>query len=451
MEIQKLVSQEIGLINRLLQANKVRARASLKSTAVIEVGYIRYGVMVADDEKFARVEALHREMSALLTSHRRRAGMGAKVLVIPTDEPVMGLEVPHPQPKPLLWSPRKVTSGQPHTMLIGRSYLAGPREERVSFADVPHVLICGITGAGKTMLLQTMLLSLCAATSPDELKLVLVDLKNEDLAPFERLPHTLTFAGTRARAIEAIRFVFEEKEKRVEQRGYKPYRLVLVIDEMAQLAGDGEARDMLGDLASIGRGKLIDLVGATQHPTEKGGLGSLLKANFPIRLAGMVAPGQSYIATGRPQTHADLLPGKGAFLRCQGPDAYRFQSYFIDANDVDNMARYITRDVWGGHVAPLAPAQSKAATPLVYAPLAPPLAPAQNDVCTTHAPLFPLEDKRALNAAEGAEVRRLAAEGASKNALQCLVYGSRSPRYKAWIDAALGEDDGKVIKLRRAS
>lgn len=451
MEIQKLVSQEIGLINRLLQANKVRARASLKSTAVIEVGYIRYGIDVALDEKFARVEALHREMSALLTSSRRRMGLDEEINVLPTTTPLFALEVPHPNAKPLNWSPRKITTTSPHTMLIGRSYLSGPRDESINFDDTPHALIVGITGAGKTMLLQTMLLSLCAGTSPQDLRLVLVDLKNEDLAPFEKLPHVLTFAGTRDAAIDAIRFVFDEKEKRIEQRGYKPYRLVLVIDEMAQLAGNSAAREMLGDLGSIGRGKLINVIGATQRPTEKGGLGALLKTNFPIRLVGMVAPGQSYIATDRAQTHAELLPGKGAFLRCQGPRVYRFQSYFIDGSDVTNMAKYITRDVWGAHVAPLAPVQNKTAPSLVYAPLAPPHAPVQNDVCTTIAPLFPLTDKRPLTAAEGAEVRRLAAEGTSKNALQCLVYGSRSPRYKGWIDAALGEDDSKIIQLRRAS
>jgi hypothetical protein len=413
-------------------------------------------------EKFAKVEALQRELSSVLTNNRQRAGYKGSVQVIPVSRPRLALEVPHPQPTALLWSPRKVTTTPAHTMLVGRSYLEQPKDEAIRFDDAPHALIAGITGAGKSVLLQTMLLSLCAGTSPNDLKLVLVDLKNEDLVPFEKLPHVLTFAGKRETAVDAIRYVVDEKDKRIDKRGYKPFRLVLVIDEMAQLAGDGEARDMLGDLASIGRTKQIHLLGATQHPTEKGGLGTLLKANFPIRLVGMVAPGQSHIATGRPQTHADLLPGKGAFLRCEGPNVYRFQSYFIEPDDVTNMAKYIAREVWGGVVAPLAPVQVEKRSSLVVAPLAPPPAPVhapplhhpapvQN---APLAPLFPLAELRELTAQEAAAVREMAADGMSKNGICTLVYGSKSTRYMGWVNEALngeGADDGKVIKLRRAS
>ena len=460
MNIDDVITRELALINRMFQQSQVKAKVTAKQTVVVEVGYISYGLTLAMSEKFGKVEALQRELSALVTSNRQRAGLSA-TSVIPVSAPRLALEVAHPSPKPLLWSPRKVTTGAPHTMAIGRSYLAQPKDERISFDSTPHILIAGITGAGKSVLLQTMLLSLCAATSPQDLRLALVDLKNEDLVPFEKLPHTLTFAGTKAKAVDAIRFVVDEKNRRIEQRGYKPYRLVLVVDEMAQLAGDGEVRDMLGDLASIGRSKWINMIGATQSVTEKGGLGALLKANFAVRLVGQVAPGMSYVATGRPQTHADLLPGKGAFLRCQGPDVYRFQSYYIDANDVALMAKYIAKDVWGGASAPVAPVQAEAPASLVYAPAAPPLAPVpapplhhlapvQNP---QFAPPFPLSEKRPLTGQEAAAVQQLAAGGMSKNALCIHVFGSKSTRYMDWLNTALessGQDDGKVIKLRRA-
>lgn len=346
MDTKQLMMGEAGLINAMLQRNNIRAKVDRRHSVCVETGYLSYALTLAMDERFARVEALQRELSTVLGSARRRHHLPGDVQAIPVAFPRLALELPHPQPKPLMATNAALTSAKPHTMLTGRSYIEGPQDEYIAFDETPHVLIVGITGAGKSVLLQTMLLSLAANTSPAEVKFVLVDLKNEDLTPFERLPHVLTFAGNRTAALDALRWVWNEKEKRIANRGYKPYRVVLVLDEMAQLSGDSEARDILGDLGSIGRSKDINLIGATQHPTEKGGLGSLLKANFPIRLAGMVSPGLSHVATGRPRTHADLLPGKGAFLRCEGPHVYRFQGYFIDEKgkgQVTTMARQIGR------------------------------------------------------------------------------------------------------------
>ena len=110
-------------------------------------------------------------------------------------------------------------------MLIGQSYRReGPTDERISFENSAtcHALIVGITGAGKSVLLQNMFLSLVANTSPADLKIVLVDLKNEDMIPFKHLPHVLTFAGTKQAAFDAIRFVADEKEKRIARGDYKP-------------------------------------------------------------------------------------------------------------------------------------------------------------------------------------------------------------------------------------
>lgn len=356
MDITKLLTAERNIIDGMFKQNNIYAKVDPSKSVYGDPtsGFIRYALKLRQDQRFDAVEKIHRELSVILSDKRDRARLSSPIQVIPVSTPSFALEVPHPAPQTLLWSPRKVTTTPAHTMLIGRSY-AGKEshEETISLADSAscHVLVVGITGAGKSVLLQSMMLSLTANTSPDDLKLVLVDLKNEDMLPFRNLPHVLTFAGSREQAVDAIKFVYDEKEKRVANEGYKPYRLVLWIDEMAQLASMKGVADMLGDLASIGRGKLINLVGATQHPTDRGGLGGLLKANFPVRLVGMVASGQSYIATNRPKIHADLLPGKGAFLRIQGPTVQRFQSYNIEANDVRLMADYVGRN-WNNGVEP---------------------------------------------------------------------------------------------------
>ena len=464
MDTQQLITKELALINRMFQQSQIKAKVTANQTILVEVGYVSYGLTLAMSEKFSKVEALHRELSALVSSHRQRSGMPA-TQVMPVTSPRLALEVAHPSPKKLLWSPRKVTAGAPHAMAIGRSYGIRPKDEQISFERVPHILIAGMTDAGKTMLLHTMLLSLCAATSPADLRVVLVDLKNEDLAPFEHLPHILTFAGTKAAAVDAIRFVVDEKDRRIEQRGYKPYRLVLVVDEMMQLAGNSEVRDMLGDLASIGRSKLINLIGATQHPTEKGGLGTLLGANFGARLVGRVAPGNSFAATRRPQIHADLLPGRGSFLRIEGPDVVRFQSYFIDTNDVDLMVEYISKDVWGGKVAPLGPSAFSSST----------LPSSTGEILLSTRVVEAekmAEEGRVEEKVEEAyrdDIDEIAdmiagmyAANESKNKMSKHVFGKPfGGSHAARIDAAIKRlaergqalpvDDGKIIQLRRAS
>ena len=360
MNAVELMASEAAAINTMFQRNAIRAKVDKKRSVCVETGYLSYALTMALDERFARVEALQRELSTALGNARRRLRLPGDIAAIPVTYPRLALELPHPQPKPLLATNQALTSAKPHTMLVGRSYLEGPQDEFVSFDATPHILLAGITGAGKSVLLQTMLLSLAANTSPTECRFVLVDLKNEDLVPFENLPHVLTFAGTRDAALDALRYVQAEKDKRVANRGYKPYRLVLVVDEMAQLASNGEAKDILGDLASIGRGKDINVIGATQSVTKDGGMGALLKANFTVRLVGQVAPGQSQYATNRPHTHAELLPGKGAFLRCEGPHVYRFQAFYAnekERGEVTAMARQISR-MWGAtvrHKAQIAP------------------------------------------------------------------------------------------------
>lgn len=450
MDIKQLMTGEAGVINTMFQRNNLRAKVDRRHSVCVETGYLSYALTLAMDERFAKVEAMQRELSTVLGNARRRHSLPGDVQVIPVSFPRMALELPHPQPAPLLATNAALTSAAPHSLLAGRSYIEGPQDEYIVFDDTPHVLVAGITGAGKSVLLQTMLLSLAASTSPAECKLVLIDLKNEDLVPFERLPHTLTFAGTKAAALDALRFVQAEKDKRVANRGYKPYRVVLVIDEMAQLAGNSEAREILGDLASIGRAKDVNLIGATQHPTKEGGLGALLKANFGVRLVGQVAPGQSQYATNRPGTHADLLPGRGAFLRCQGPHVYRIQSYFVDEKDkgeVSNMVRSISR-LWGSTTT----AKHVASTRVVEAVEGSSRSLVEGPVVEA------VEGNRRDEIADIAEqIRDMVADNASKNAMCKAVFGRPyAGSYAAKIDAAIARlsalptgDDNKIIKLRR--
>lgn len=172
-----------------------------------------------------------------------------------------------------------------------------------------------------------------SCTSPADLRLILVDLKNEDLLPFAGLPHVEMLATSLNEAESAILRVFEEKEQRVRAGRGKFQRWVLVIDELAEFARQREAMKLLSSVLAVGRSKAINVMAATQKPTAAI-VGSVAKANFTLRLVGRVlSADDARVAAGQSGSGAEWLPGKGAFLKIDGADTRRFQAYFIDDAD----------------------------------------------------------------------------------------------------------------------
>jgi hypothetical protein len=292
------------------------------------------------------------------------------------------------------------------------------------------------------------------------LKLVLIDPKNEDLRPYANLPHVLAFAGTLGDVADAVERVAAEVRARIDRPHFKPYRLLLVVDELAQLTQINGAIKTLGNIMSIGRSKLINCVVCTQQPTEEGGMGTMMKANVPLRLVGAVSAGQSYTATRRKNAGADMLPGNGAFLFLKGLDLFRFQSYYMDSLDERHAVAMINqRYCTVTPAAVLEPVLTPTALSPEVEPLEPVLEPLRTGSRTglepvrtgsvTHAePLFPLREKRPLTRGEAVECRRLMADGASKSELCRMVYGSKNGQYLEWINQSLG-GDGKIISLQR--
>lgn len=438
-QMASLAKAECAVVSKTLAAHKINARVLRAEN--VRFAFIRYRLALMPGERIAKIDGIKRELANALTVCRRKHGINTPVKVRLSDVP-LAIEVPHPSPAVLNWRMDDVEDTPPHTMLLGKSYIDSEKIERVSFDDAPHILVVGITKAGKSVLEKMMLLSLCYNTSPDDLKIVLVDLKNEDMLPFANLPHVMTFAGRHDKALEAIRWVRDEKDKRIDNPGYKPYRLVLWIDELAQLAQDKEAKEILGDIASIGRSKNINLIAATQYPTQDGGMGALMKANFPLRLVGMVAPGQSHIATGRAQAGADMLPGMGSFLYCYGPDVYRFQSFNLTEQDAQNIAGQVKKQWPGGYEVDMATGYGGG-----YG-----LDMERNTRVETeidasisgHRIQFPIRRGRALTEAEAQAVRQMFESGLfeqngkfSMNKAMAHVYGSKNPERAAWIREAL--------------
>jgi len=443
-------------ITAFYRSNGIRARVDWRKSVEVKTGYFRFALEMDPRERFSRIESSHRELANVVANLRRKHGMSGDIQLIPTTVPFPSIETPHPSPMVLQASNRILLEGKPHTGAIGRSYLSEVREEQVDLADTPHYLIAGITNAGKSVLLRNLLLSLAARTPSSELKFLLIDLKNEDLVPLAKLPHVLGFAGTTEAALEMLQWLDEEKRLRIEDASRKPFRIITVVDEMAHLAGIKEATEILAKLATIGRSKYLNLIGATQHPTREGGMATLLKANFGERLIGQVAPGQSQYATNLPGTHAEALPGKGAFLRCSGSKVYRFQSYYTTLEQTTDLVSVIRRnDSAGGYSTgystgylPVTGSQNNQLQ-AGYLPVitdTPTSAPPATAVTVTSAPLsFPISPARPLTAEEAKHLQKISREGEldyrgsfSLSAACRYVFGNKNGQLLEYVKEALG-------------
>lgn len=246
----------------------------------------------------------------------------------------VGIEVPN----------RKAADVRLHGVLASKQWKSS--KEQLSFAvgkdiagdavvgelnKMPHLLIAGQTGSGKSVMINTLLTSLLYRNSPSDMKLILVDPKQVEMAPYEDIPHLLTPIITEPeKCISALKWAVNEMEKRysllAEQklRDIKSYNqkntgeampyIVVVIDELADLMmlAKRDVEALIVRLAQKARAVGIHLVLATQRPSVDVITG-LIKANVPARIAFTVAS-QVDSQTILDQGGAEKLLGQGDML-----------------------------------------------------------------------------------------------------------------------------------------
>lgn len=336
MELERQLSSEIEIINRTLAAFGVDAGTKPAWTTIAGGSFVAYGLRTGPAQRISDVQRLLPELSERLSAARRRP------TPVRLREMPLALEVAHPQPKPLDWRAAIMRVGAGR-MVAGRIYGAvDARDLVIDLATKPHVLIAGTTGSGKSTMLRMMLSTLAFNAAPDLLRLALVDLKNEDLVPFAQLPHMAMAAWMGDDARRVVATVHAELQRRVQAGVGEWPRLVLVIDELAQVAN--ESLDLLSAILAVGRSKRVHVIAATQHPAVRL-IGD--KANYSVRLVGQVMDAQTAaLATGRKGSGAELLPGAGAFLYVDGATLERVQAYYLGADAVAGLVR-VVGEKWG--------------------------------------------------------------------------------------------------------
>ena len=331
---------EIGLISDLFKAHGVRAGIDPAGTgSLLARQYWAYAVQLDIRETPERIHKLHKAIANLITNNRQTS-----TPVRITDSPIT-IEVPAIQPRPIPWQKATWQIG-PHRMIAGMQYdiFRGEEQIVIDLTRQPHLLVVGATGAGKSVLVQMLLSSLAVNTPPSEIEFWFCDLKNDDLVALRDLPHVRAVAIDTASAEQMIAQLYAEKEKRIAQQ-HQGRRILLVVDEQAELASLTATVNQQNSLLSVGRSIGINLLVATQEPTKQV-LGGLSTRNFTPRLVGAVADASAaHYASGRPGTGAELLTRPGGFLHISGPDTDRFQSYLINPQEIPQVVQAV-RDQW---------------------------------------------------------------------------------------------------------
>ncbi|TXH50564.1 MAG: hypothetical protein E6Q97_20285 [Desulfurellales bacterium] len=456
--MNQIIAAEVAEINRTFAGTRpgrdAPARTSVNWTGVAGRSFIAYGLELDATVLPQHIEPLLLKLQEALYQLRNRTNNGEpRPVTVRLRYSPLALEVNHPAPEPLA-SGKANTQISSHTMLAGRNYTGGaPTEEIVSFNDTPHILVAGTTGSGKSTLLRMMVSTLALNTSPDDLRLYLVDLKNTDLKPFKPLPHKELFGGEEREAQQIIRIVHREVRRRKDAEDIDAPRIVLVIDELAEIA-DRDTLDLLSSILRVGRSFRVNVIAATQLPT-KATCGE--KNNYSVRFVGTLTSSQdAATAAGRPKTGAHLLPGKGAFLRVGGTmEPKRLQAYNLD---MDGTAQLVSEAVtrWGRKAAVPVYQYENPAVSAPYHPVpqhvisggtsgtsAVQAVQSVRSVPVAAGARFPIPD-RPLTAAEAAAVRRMYAGGLpnggrSKNSVITEVWGGleNKPKRLAWLDEAI--------------
>jgi S-DNA-T family DNA segregation ATPase FtsK/SpoIIIE len=326
----------------------------------------QYEVQPAPHIKLSRIEALADDLAMALAARTLRIEAP-----IPGKSAV-GIEIPNQDFNVVtlrgILESLDFSTGSKLTFALGRD-VAG-RAQAVDLAKMPHLLIAGATGSGKSVMVNALITSLLCNSSPDDVRMILIDLKRVELAAYNGLPHLLVPVITEPdRAKAALKWAVNEMESRYRRfagatarniRAYNegradpadrmPY-IVLVVDELADLMmREGKhVEDPIVRLAQKARATGIHMVLATQRPSVNVVTG-LIKANFPSRIAFAMAS-QIDSRTILDAPGAEDLIGRGDMLYQPSdlPRPMRLQGVFVSDHEIGKVTSHWKDQIEDAH------------------------------------------------------------------------------------------------------
>ncbi len=325
----------------------------------------RYEIELAPGVKVSRVTSLASDIAYAL------ATPDVRLLAPIPGRSAIGVEVPNRRRHlvtlgDVLGSPEARAAQQPLAVGLGADISGNPR--LLDLAELPHVLIAGATGAGKSSCINAIVTSLIMRTHPDDVRLILVDPKRVELGQYNGVPHLLTRVITNPKkAVDSLEWAVGEMERRYEllaEAGvrdiisYREHRdagaldaeafdrfpyIVVVVDELNDLmmvAGKA-VESAVVRLAQMARAVGVHLVLATQRPSVDVITG-VIKANIPSRLAFSVAS-QTDSRVILDQVGADKLVGLGDMLvvTAREPRPVRIQGSWVTEEEIHSVAEWV--------------------------------------------------------------------------------------------------------------